>query len=99
MITNHGSTKKQTAFRLDEKLIERLRKAAAEKKMSMNEFVTVTLEEATRDIFLAEQEEESRRRTKDFLDSVFGSWKGDETVEEIMKPILDSRTSNPIPEL
>lgn len=99
MITNQASIKKQTAFRLDEKLIERIRKAAAEKNMSMNEFVTVTLEEATRDIFLAEQEEESRRRTKEFLDSVFGSWKGDETVEEIMKPILDSRTSNPIPEL
>lgn len=99
MITSHASIKKQTAFRLDEKLIERIRKAATEKNMSMNEFVTVTLEEATRDIFLAEQEEESRRRTKEFLDSVFGSWKGDETVEEIMKPILDSRTSNPIPEL
>lgn len=99
MITPSVSTKKQTAFRLDDKLIERIRKAAAKNNMSMNEFVTMALEEATHDILLAELEEESRRETQAFLDRFFGCWKGDESVDEIMKPILESRTSRPVPEL
>ena len=67
--------------------------------MSMNEFVTAALEEATHDILLAEMEEESRRETQAFLDRFFGCWKGDESADEIMKPILESRTTRPVPEL
>lgn len=98
MITNHASIKKQTAFRLDVKLIERIRKAATEKRMSMNEFVTVTLEEATRDIFLAEQEEESRRKTTDFINRFCGIWPK-ETADEILAIIQSNKTSSPAPEL
>ena len=98
MVTGTASIKKQTAFRLDERLIERVRKAAAKNHLSMNEFVTLALEEATREIYLAEQEEESRRKTADFIHRFCGIW-SDETADEISAIIQANKTSSPAPEL
>lgn len=98
MITPSSSIKKQTAFRLDEKLIERIRKAAAKNDMSMNEYVTLALEEATHEFFLAEMEEESRRKTADFIHRCCGVW-SDETANEISSIIHANKTSSPAPEL
>ena len=98
MITQTASIKKQTAFRLDEKLIERVRKAAAKSNISMNEFVTLALEEATHEFFLAEMEEESRRKTAEFINRCCGVW-SDDTADEILTAIHANKTSSPAPEL
>ena len=97
MITS-SFIKRQTAFRLDEKLIERVKKAAAQKNLSMNEFVTMALEEATHELFLAELEEESRRKTADFIHRYCGVW-SDETADEIKSIINADKTTSPAPEL
>lgn len=98
MVTQPSSIKKQTAFRLDEKLIERVRKAAIKNNMSMNEYVTMALEEATHELLLAELEEESRRKTAEFINCCCGVW-SDDTADEVLSIIHANKTSSPAPEL
>lgn len=84
MITNKDK-KVQTAFRLDGLVIARVKEAARRRNISANQFVNETLKEATKDIETAEERKESIRKTRAFLDSVWGTWVGDESAEEILK--------------
>ena len=84
MITNKEK-KVQTAFRLDGFVLARVKEAARRKNISANQFVNETLKEATKDIETAEEREESIRKTRAFLDSVWGTWGGDESSEEILE--------------
>lgn len=80
----------QTGFRLDETTLARVKTAAKQKNVSINEFVNMVLREATWDIESEEEKEASRRMTEEFLDQFCGAWVGDETPEEIMAAIKSS---------
>ena len=83
MITDKDN-KVQTAFRLERFVYARVKEAARRKRISANEFVNEILKEATKDIETAEEKEESIRKTHAFLDSVWGTWTGDESAQEIL---------------
>ena len=86
----HKTNRVQTGFRLDGIILARVRTAAKLKNISVNEYVNIALKEATRDIESEEEKEESRRRTREFLDKFCGAWEGDETVEDMMAAIKSS---------
>lgn len=90
----------QTGFRLDAITLARVKTAAKEKKVSINEYVNDVLREATRDIESEEEKEAGRKRTEEFLDQFCGAWVGDETTEEIMAVIKSSpKRIREVPEL
>ena len=74
----------QTGFRLDETTLARVKTAAKQKNVSINEFVNMVLREATWDIESEEEKEASRKKTEEFLDQFCGAWIGDESAEEIL---------------
>lgn len=86
----------QTAFRFDTQLIGRLKEAARQADISLNEYVTIILSDATKDIESVEEQEEGRRKTREFLDTVCGSWSGTESAEEIMRGIREGRKEREI---
>ena len=75
----------QTGFRLDPLVLSRVKEAAKQQKLSVNEYVNRTLREATRDIESAEEKEACRKRTNEFLNRFFGAWESSETPEEILQ--------------
>jgi len=90
-------TKKvQTAFRFDPILIGRLKEAAKMADVSLNEYVTIVLTDATKDIESEAEKEENRRKTEEFLKACAGSWVGDESVETIMHYIKDGQISKEV---
>lgn len=100
MRTSTNTTRRvQTAFRLDARLLARVKKAASESNVSVNDFVAARLAEATEDIRTDEELEEERMRTQAFLEACGGSWSGPESVEEIMHSIKDGNLSKEIVEL
>ena len=98
-LTAMAEKKRQTAFRLDPVLIGRLKEAARRESISVNEYVSRTLLEATREILSAEEKEAEKRATEAFLDTFYGSWSGPETAEEIMTAIKENSSSRPAPVL
>lgn len=89
----------QTGFRLEERVLARVKEAARRRHISANEFVNETLKNATQDIESAEEREESRRKTEAFLSIVYGSWAGEETPQEILSSIKNSEGPRDIVEL
>ena len=59
--------------------------------VSVNEYVTIVLTDATKDIESEMEKEESRKKTEDFLAKFAGAWAGDETTEQIMASIREDR--------
>ena len=96
MSANTNASKVQTAFRLDAWLIDRVKKAAKLLNISVNEFVSTQLKEATKDIRSDKEMAEERKKTKAFLAECGGSWKGTETVEEIMHSIKEGNVEKDI---
>lgn len=96
MSANTNVSKVQTAFRLDARLLDRVKKAAKLLNISVNEFVSTQLKEATKDIRSDKEMEEERKKTKAFLAECGGSWKGTETVEEIMHSIKEGNVEKDI---
>ena len=93
MSTHIPSSRIQTAFRLEQRLISRLKEAAKRANISLNDYVSATLTEATRDIITEEEMEEERKKTQEFLDTCAGSWSGEESAGEIMDIIKEGRTT------
>lgn len=91
--------KVQTAFRFDPILIGRLKEAARIADVSVNEYVTIVLAEATKDVESDLEKEERRKKTEDFLAKFAGAWSGDETSEKIMASIREGRKERKIVEL
>ena len=89
----------QTGFRLDAITLARVKTAAKEKKVSVNEYVNDVLKEATRDIESEEEKEAGRKRTEEFVDKFFGCWVGDETTEEILAAAKSIKGIREIPVL
>ena len=89
MITSDKSPRIQTAFRFEPLLLERVKEAARRDNLSVNEYVSGILAEATKDIITDKEMEERRRETDEFLEKVSGKWVGNETTEEIMKKIKE----------
>lgn len=75
----------QTAFRLDDIVLARVKEAARNDHVSVNEFVNQILREVTKDIESKEEKEASRQRTEAFIERFCGAWVGDETEEEILQ--------------
>ena len=96
---SNKTTKVQTAFRFDPILIGRLKEAARLADVSVNEYVTIVLNDATKDIESEMEKKESRRKTEDFLAKFAGAWCGDETTEQIMASIREGRKVRKIVEL
>ena len=90
-MSSKKTIKVQTAFRFDPILIGRLKEAARMADVSVNEYVTTILADATKDIESEMEREESRRKTKEFLAQFAGRWSGDETTEQIMESIREGR--------
>ena len=99
MISPTPKNKIQTAFRFEPLLLERLKEAAKREGISVNEYVSNTLADATKDILTDKEMEERKRKTEEFLDAVAGKWVGNETTEEIMKKIKEGRKSRKIVKL
>lgn len=89
----------QTGFRLDSITLARVKTAAKQKKISVNEYVNQVLKEATEYIESEEEKEASRRRTQEFLDEFCGAWVGDETAEEILAAAKSIKGIREVPEL
>ena len=99
MITQR-TNRVQTGFRLDAITLARVKTAAKERKVSVNEYVNDVLKDATRDIESEEEKDACRRRTEEFLGEFCGCWVGDETTEEILAAAKSSpRKIWEIPEL
>ena len=62
MSENINASKVQTAFRLDARLLDRVKKAAKQLNISVNEYVCSQLREATKDIRTDKEMEEERKR-------------------------------------
>lgn len=92
MSTGSKPSRIQTAFRLESRLISRLKEAARQANISLNDYVSAALKEATKDVVTEEEKEEERRKTEAFLDSCAGSWDGPESAKEIMETIKEGRT-------
>lgn len=92
MSTSSQPSRIQTAFRLESRLISRLKEAARQANISLNDYVSAALKEATKDVVTEEEKEEERRKTEAFLDSCAGSWDGPESAKEIMETIKEGRT-------
>ena len=93
MSTSSQPSRIQTAFRLEIRLISKLKEAARQAHISLNDYVSAALKEATKDVVTEEELEEERRKTAAFLDSCAGSWDGPETTEKIMETIKEGRTT------
>ena len=91
MIAAEIKTKIQTAFRFEPLLLERVKEAAKQEGVSVNEYVSNVLADATQDILTEKEMEERRRETEEFLATVAGKWVGNETTEEIMEGIKEGR--------
>ena len=89
MIAAEKSPKIQTAFRFEPLLLERVKEAAKQEGVSVNEYVSNILADATKDIITEKEMEERRRETEEFLAAVAGKWVGDETTEEILEGIRE----------
>ena len=85
---------KQTAFRLPPVLLEKLKVAANQAHISMNEYVRKTLEEATRDVETAAERAARFRKTEAFLASVYGLWVSSKDVGDMAETLSQGRTSN-----
>ena len=85
------SPKIQTAFRFEPQLLERVKEAAKQEGVSVNEYVSNVLAEATKDILTPQEMEERRRETEEFLAAVAGKWVDEGATEEIMKRIREGR--------
>ena len=83
MITRRAN-RVQTGFRLDSITLARVKTAAKQKQISVNEYVNQVLKEATEYVESEEEREACRKRTQEFLDEFCGAWVGDETAEEIL---------------
>ena len=59
----------------------------------MNDFVSHTLTEATKDVVTEEEMEEERRKTREFLSACAGSWNGPESADDIINTIKEGRTT------
>ncbi|MBP5636004.1 MAG: hypothetical protein J6X25_00600 [Bacteroidales bacterium] len=92
MSTSSQPSRIQTAFRLEIKLISKLKEAARQAHISLNDYVSSALKEATKDVVTEEEKEEERRKTAEFLDSCAGSWKGPESTQEIKDIIKEGRS-------
>lgn len=89
--TNRNA-KIQTAFRFEPLLLDRVKEAAKQNGVSVNEYVSNVLVEATKEIITEKEMEERRRETEEFLAAVAGKWVDEGTTEEIMKRIREDRT-------
>ena len=89
----------QTGFRLESITLARVKTAAKQKQISVNEYVNQVLKEATRDIESEEEIEAGRRRTNAFLDEFCGAWVGDETAEEILAAAKSIKGVREVPAL
>ena len=96
MSENINASKVQTAFRLDARLLDRVKKAAKQLNISVNEYVCSQLREATKDIRTDKEMEEERKKTLAFLEACGGSWEGTETTEEIMQSIKEGNVEKEI---
>ena len=85
------SPKIQTAFRFEPQLLERVKEAAKQEGVSVNEYVSNVLAEATKDILTPQEMEERRRETEEFLAAVAGKWVDEGSTEETMKKIKEGR--------
>lgn len=84
MITSRAN-RVQTGFRLDSIVLARVKEAAKQKNVSVNEYVNEVLKEVTRNIESEEEKEASRQKTEAFIKNFCGAWVGDETEEEILQ--------------
>ncbi len=91
MMAAEKSPKIQTAFRFEPQLLERVKEAAKQEGVSVNEYVSNVLAEATKDILTQQEMEERRRETEEFLAAVAGKWVDEGSTEEIMKRIREGR--------
>ena len=91
MMAAEKSPKIQTAFRFEPQLLERVKEAAKQEGVSVNEYVSNVLAEATKDILTPQEMEERRRETEEFLAAVAGKWVDEVSTEEIMKRIREGR--------
>ena len=91
MMNSKKTIKVQTAFRFDPILIGRLKEAARMANISVNEYVTIVLTDATKDIESEMEKEERKKKTEDFLAKFAGAWSGDETSEQIMASIREGK--------
>ncbi len=91
--------KVQTAFRFDPILIGRLKEAAKMAEVSLNEYVTIVLSDATKDIESEMEKAENKRKTEEFLSKMAGAWVGEETKEQILDSIQKGRKPRKIVEL
>jgi len=89
--STNRNAKIQTAFRFEPLLLERVKEAAKQGGVSVNEYVSNVLADATKDILTQEEMEERRRETDEFLAAVAGKWVDEGTTEEIMKRIREDR--------
>lgn len=88
------ATTKQTAFRLPPLLLDKLKEAARQESLSVNEYVRRTLEEATQDVETAAERAERIRRTEAFLSTFYGKWASAPGEADLMDTISGGRTTN-----
>ena len=89
--STNRNAKIQTAFRFEPLLLDRVKEAAKQKGVSVNEYVSNVLVEATKEILTEKEMEERRRETEEFLEKVAGKWVDEGSTEEIMKRIREGR--------
>lgn len=78
------TTRKQTGWRIDPVIINRVKEVARKRKISANDYVESVLSEATKDV---ESEEERLARAASnnaFLTAFAGKWNGDESAGQIL---------------
>ena len=89
--STNRNAKIQTAFRFEPLLLDRVKEAAKQKGVSVNEYVSNVLVEATKEIITEKEMEERRRETEEFLEKVAGKWVDEGTTDEILKKIREGR--------
>ena len=91
MMNSKKTIKVQTAFRFDPILIGRLKEAARMADISVNEYVTIVLTDATKDIESEMEKEERRKKTEDFLAKLRDDLKALEDKKEFVfiEPVFD----------
>ncbi len=73
------TTRKQTGWRVNPILIERVKEAAKRKSISANDYVESILFDATKDIESEKERNERIAKNEAFLNRFAGKWSGDES--------------------
>lgn len=79
------TTRKQTGWRVNPILIERVKEAAKRKSISANDYVESILFDATKDIESEKERNERIAKNEAFLNRFAGKWSGDESPNEILE--------------